>query len=187
MIGKNKSSKNEVFYICNCDCGNNNLVKKGRHVLRGHTKSCGCLSVEAQRSIGQRCSQKKYEPMITSALTIYRARYRESGLSFEDFLEISQKNCFYCGIEPKQEYNLFMDARNLQCSSQDAITNGTFTYNGLDRVDPNLGHTKENCVPCCKHCNYAKRAMSIEEFKVWLIRAYNHFIGHQNIPIVQVR
>lgn len=39
-----------------------------------------------------------------------------------------------------------------------------FIYNGLDRVDNTKSHTKENCVPCCKYCNYAKRNLTIEEF-----------------------
>lgn len=28
--------------------------------------------------------------------------------------------------------------------------------NGLDRIDNSKGHTKENCVPCCRECNQAR-------------------------------
>lgn len=31
-----------------------------------------------------------------------------------------------------------------------------FSATGLDRVDSRVGHTKGNCVPCCKECNTAK-------------------------------
>ena len=31
-----------------------------------------------------------------------------------------------------------------------------FPSTGLDRLDNNQGHTKENCVPACKECNLAR-------------------------------
>lgn len=38
--------------------------------------------------------------------------------------------------------------------------------NGLDRIDSSKGHTKENCVPCCKECNQAKmNYWTFEEMK----------------------
>lgn len=27
----------------------------------------------------------------------------------------------------------------------------------LDRIDNNKGHTKENCIPCCRRCNFFKK------------------------------
>jgi len=39
-----------------------------------------------------------------------------------------------------------------------------YTYNGLDRIDNAKGYILDNVVPCCKHCNYAKRNMSTEKF-----------------------
>ena len=35
---------------------------------------------------------------------------------------------------------------------------------GVDRKDSSLPHTKENCVPCCKHCNEKKGITPYEEF-----------------------
>ena len=50
--------------------------------------------------------------------------------------------------------------------------NGDFIYNGLDRIDNSKNHSKENCVACCKYCNYAKRERSFSEFKEWINRVY---------------
>lgn len=35
---------------------------------------------------------------------------------------------------------------------------------GIDRVDNSVGYTKENSVPCCKLCNFMKKAMSRNDF-----------------------
>lgn len=51
--------------------------------------------------------------------------------------------------------------------------NGEFISNGIDRIDNNRGYVKENCVPCCKTCNYAKRKMDLLTFKEWARRLYD--------------
>lgn len=74
-----------------------------------------------------------------------QARKRDKYFSITpDFYEaLSEMDCFYCG---------------------DKITHrGT----KLDRVD-NKGHyTIDNIVPCCKHCNFGKRQMDVEDFISW--------------------
>jgi hypothetical protein len=61
-------------------------------------------------------------------------------------------------------------------SSNKMKKEGYFTYNGLDRLDNTLPHSNENCVACCKYCNYAKRERSLEDFKVWLAKVYQFFV-----------
>lgn len=58
-------------------------------------------------------------------------------LSREQFEQLVSESCRYCGGEPR---------------------------NGIDRLDSSLGYTLENCVPCCKVCNYMKRKMSVMDF-----------------------
>lgn len=67
-------------------------------------------------------------------IILYRCRgvdtYKNRSFSLSlEFIEIILgKPCIYCG----------------------------FPSTGLDRIDNALGHTEENCVPCCKECNIAR-------------------------------
>jgi hypothetical protein len=47
-----------------------------------------------------------------------------------------------------------------------------YTYSGIDRLDNNIGYVSGNCVPCCSVCNYAKRDMTVDQFKNWIKRIY---------------
>ncbi len=39
-----------------------------------------------------------------------------------------------------------------------------FFYNGIDRVNNEMGYEPLNVVPCCQECNFAKCKMSKDEF-----------------------
>ena len=43
---KTNEGKYGNWWICNCDCGSNNLVKKGSYLTGGRVKSCGCYNKE---------------------------------------------------------------------------------------------------------------------------------------------
>lgn len=127
---------------------------------------------------GKRTKNAKQHPKIASAKHIFgkagsNKGYRDGDLTFQDFFDLSQQPCFYCGADPSNQYNKF---KNRSDASAYAIHQGTFTYNGLDRIDNNKPHNKSNCVPCCWICNAAKAKMSIKEFKSWIKRVYKHLI-----------
>ena len=166
--------RKRTAWLCRCDCGTIKIVKQD-YLQQNHTKSCGCLNNEkrSERARNMYSKNTKFHPMEASARSVWRKRYKDGGLEFGDFLELSQKICEYCGGFQSNSVNIANTDRN---SSQYAKDNGKFLYNGLDRIDSNLPHTKENCVPCCKHCNYAKRDRTLEEFKSWIINIYNYFI-----------
>jgi len=77
--------------------------------------------------------------------------------------KLFKQPCYYCGLEPAQ-------------IAHDKGMKGSFIYNGLDRVDNTKGYAPDNVVPCCKHCNSAKRCMTITEFEGWVRRIHAHFI-----------
>lgn len=53
---------------------------------------------------------------------------------------------------------------------------GYYIYNGIDRVNSDLGYSVKNCVTCCKDCNTAKMNMSIKDFLSMIERIYKkHF------------
>lgn len=47
----NNTSDNKPQWICNCACGNTNIIVAGGHLRNGHTKSCGCLQKQAAREL----------------------------------------------------------------------------------------------------------------------------------------
>ena len=98
-----------------------------------------------------------------------RDRKFEFLLSREEFRILTSSNCYFCGVEPKQKTGRIKYTQ----------TYGEYLYNGIDRKDNAQGYTVENCLPCCKICNYAKHKISFEEFEAWLnriveFRKYNH-------------
>jgi len=98
--------------------------------------------------------------LLANAKRTFDNRYSEKNdtITFEEFLEMTQLNCYYCGDEPSNENKSTIRKMDIDTG------NSTFIYNGVDRVDNNKPHTKENCVPCCKFCNFSKNNLSVEEF-----------------------
>jgi hypothetical protein len=117
-------------------------------------------------------SHPKYTPRISTAKTVFRNNgYNDHSLTFDQWYDMSQQSCFYCGARPSRRANKHFNDKD---SSDYARKNGTFIYNGVDCVDNAMGHTQDNCVPCCKTCNFAKNEMSFRAFKAWITKAYKH-------------
>ena len=150
----------QVMWECVCDCGNKRVVP-AHEINRGHAKSCGCLRHEGLN--------RKYEKGIAAFHQAYsslktgaRIRGYELSISLEEFGSLVRQNCYYCGAPPQ----------NIRKSSKG---NGSFVYNGIDRIDNSRGYVSGNVVACCKKCNFAKRDMSQEEFKQWVRRIYERY------------
>lgn len=162
VLGKiNKNKNNQSIYLCKCDCGKEKKIRRS-HLLDGRIKSCGCYRNECfsnRRKIEYGLSAKRrvYYNYISHA----RIKKVSFNISFEQFLELTQKKCHYCDEKPS---NIF----------KDRCPNGYFTYNGLDRIDNIKGYTLDNVVPCCHTCNMAKRSMPYNEFIEWINKAYNN-------------
>lgn len=160
------TSSKKRLVKCQCDCGNF-ITSILENIKNGHTKSCGCLRKELMReniktaNAAQIKSGRIKEPRIGSALRVFTNRYKDGDLTFDDFYILSQKSCFYCGSKPNNIYNNYKPGTTYL---ESRIKNGTFIYNGLDRIDSSIGHTKLNVVPCCKICNTMKMDMTSEDF-----------------------
>ena len=68
----------------------------------------------------------------------------------DNFEKLIIDKCYYCGNFP---YTM--------CT---ACKIPGFYYNGIDRVDNSKGYTINNCVTCCKKCNYMKASLTTEDF-----------------------
>ena len=138
------------YYICRCSCGNVVQIRS-KQLAKGLHKSCGC------RYNGLREGESAFNNVVGE----YKKAANAKGVCFEltdDQCRILfTSGCSYCGCEPNHIRK---------------ITNrGSFTYNGIDRVDSDKGYISTNVVSCCSMCNYAKRHHSVEDFRNWLERA----------------
>ena len=148
--------KEKAVWRCLCDCGNKHTTTA--NLLRtGGTKSCGCL--------------KKYGMLLPDSQVVvndlyrsYKIHAKERNLDFkisvEQFRNLAEKNCYFCGKEPTRT--------RVSKSGQ------SFTYNGIDRINNTEGYVIDNCVPCCYNCNQAKSDKELSEFLEWVKRVYEY-------------
>lgn len=162
------------LYNCLCSCGHKITTTKNS-LMRKNTRSCGCF-----RSESSSLRMKKNWPeglnkgeiktefgfsSMNSLYISYRYNARKKKVPFEitieDFFNITQKDCFYCGSGPSSFYH----AKNC---------NGPYIYNGMDRISPQLGYTLTNLVSCCRTCNWMKSDLTLEIFKNHLLKIVEH-------------
>lgn len=145
-------------------CSNKlNANKENRY--KPHTK-------EAKEKMSKNSSNKLgfREASINRTINSVQGSARKRGLEYtltrEEFIKLTSSNCFYCGSEPK---NI---CKSLSSKGKYG-NNGDYIYNGIDRIDQNKGYIIENCVPCCKTCNWAKGEKTLEEFMIWIKNIVN--------------
>lgn len=153
------------FWNCICECGGKTFISTN-HLNSGNTQSCGCIRIEkAKENVKQALKKSiKYAPRIGTARRRWKSycyQDPECTLTFDEWYNLSQQNCNYCGVEPSNTINCFIKKPG---AMQKSIDEGNFTHNGIDRVDNSIPHILENCVPCCTTCNYAKIESSVSDF-----------------------
>ena len=147
----------KAMWLCKCECGIEKIIC-GCNLRNGRIKSCGCLLRENRG--------KKISPGLASirqVISCYKRNAKRRGFEYnlteEQFKEITQQDCYYCGEKPN----------NIQKAYHN---NGDYTYNGIDRIDNNKGYTIDNVVSCCFTCNRAKDKHTVKEFYGWIEKVY---------------
>jgi hypothetical protein len=149
----------KTYYIVEClMCGRQ---KEMRSDYVKQAKSCGCLL--GKHSAGKPSGRRLSEGVaaFNHLWGVYKWSASKRGLTFlltkEEFRHLTSLPCYYCGTEPVKEFK---------------SNNGysTYIYNGIDRVNNNMGYEISNVVPCCTTCNKAKATMTQEEFINWIDR-----------------
>lgn len=150
------------FWKCLCDCGKEPVINLN-NIRQGLVRSCGCLRTHKYNP-GESGLRILFSDYKTSA----RKEGRVFDLTLEDFKSITSKSCTYCGSKP------FMISTSEHTKKPETKDYAAYKYNGIDRIDSNRGYEKDNIVPCCRWCNIIKRERTVEEFKIHVIKIYNH-------------
>jgi hypothetical protein len=142
----------------------NNILKRER------TTSCGCVSrdsktwkIKKQRNMTWQLD--KGESAFNNLFSQYAHSAKKRNLSFElskiEFKQLTKKPCYYCGREPHR------------IIKGQGKTSGDYVYNGLDRVNNDIGYNIDNIVSCCFDCNSGKRTLSQQDFFAHIKRIYD--------------
>jgi hypothetical protein len=150
---KYKKNNTRSFWLCECLCGNQVTVVS-YNLSSGTTQSCGCRKKETLKRIKE--TRLVTHPARSAKLNVFasyksaaKSRKIEFKLTTLEFHNIVEQSCFYCDLP----------SSNI-CKRSGAV----YFYNGIDRVDNNLGYIPTNCVPCCKECNKIKNDSTLSVF-----------------------
>lgn len=162
MVGKNKT------WICRCRCGAEKRFWKVSAISR--QKTCGCGIDEAGLTAKQRRS-------MLSRMQGYKSGAKSRGfdweLTYRDFVEVATGHCFYCNLEPKT-WDCVTNAPSIKKDSPNIKPEDyEIKFNGVDRLNSDLGYTLGNVVPCCVNCNRSKSDMSFDNFRDHVERMYS--------------
>ena len=147
---KTRTISGKIVWKCLCDCGNVTYVNCW-DLSSSNTKSCGCTNRERFKSGLRRLpnGQASRNKLFSNYSLNAKKRHLGFEISLDEFEILVKSNCYYCGKKPNQVFKF-------------KGSNGNYIYNGIDRVDNSLGYTVDNCVPCCKECNFNKGSITID-------------------------
>ena len=172
--GTNKRGVSQ--WKCECKCGSIVIADSCR-LKNGQKKSCGCLQKESYKKNAERNVILFRGPMGTGGFNKLYSDYKsksksrnyEFKLTKEQFRELTQQNCYYCDIEPKQ-----IIKPRIKNRSDEYVKWSTYFYNGIDRKNNNIGYVIENCIPCCSRCNKMKMTLHVDDFLSSVKKIYNN-------------
>jgi len=156
--------------LCKCICGKEKVFRYDSFVCKNEldrAKSCGCKHIYRNNFNAQkrRNPESVYRYIYEQYQSSAKTRSIDFNLSKEEHLEIVKQNCYYCGSEPelKQPHR-----------GKGKYVGVPVPYNGIDRIDSNVGYKVDNCVSCCTKCNYMKSDMDVSLFTKHILKIANH-------------
>jgi|SRR5215469_7582028 len=155
-----KIGKRHAQIKVRCDCGTVKIIRRG-NFRQGRTTSCGCWRKEVILKRGRTRVLPYGRAAANRTFEVYQKDAQRRGygfsLDFDEFMRLTQLPCAYCGGLPSN------------CKSNGEC-NGSFIYNGIDRIDSAQGYIAGNMNPCCRICNRAKSDLPMSEWIKWLER-----------------
>ena len=169
-----QNGKKKSLWECECECGKMVIVR-GNALSSGTTKSCGCHKSEVTRKFNRETKTKKVHDGFSYVWQSYKKGAKDRGFPFkltkEEFRKLTQGECYYCGMPPKQQRKVVQAKGKMQ----------GFVYNGVDRKDSKKGYVMSNCVSCCKTCNIAKGTKTQKEYLNHIEKIHRHLQKNKRI------
>lgn len=159
-LGVEGNPKIKRLWECFChNCKKVVAIRTESLVHEGRT-NCGCIP----QKLGGNAVPKF--PLKESIFRNYISTYKNSckkrdiewNLSYEEAYILLTSSCHYCNSKPAKNYS---------------SRRGTIVINGIDRVNSSIGYIKDNCVSCCKYCNFGKNNLSKEDFMNHILSIYD--------------
>jgi hypothetical protein len=153
--------RKNIIWEFQCDCGAivesypshiNTMLK------RGMTPSCGSYECNGRH----KNPHAFLDALITKYAKAARERDREFLLTRDECAALFAGNCHYCGQAPSRP---FLPGKKDKYRNREPLL-----FNGIDRVDNEIGYIASNTVSCCWTCNKLKGTMPYSEWMEWLDR-----------------
>lgn len=154
--GKNKHNKKMWNIRCNI-CGLKRV--EASYGLRVLAKCKYCK--------GNQRGEVGFNELFGNYQRMAKKIQREFSLTIDDFKKITSSPCHYCGCEPKSVFKTQTEY-------------GWYTYNGIDRINNNIGYIIDNCVACCEIDNYGKHTTSYEDYIIHLNKMMKYRLSLEN-------
>jgi hypothetical protein len=160
--------RRKLYYLCECkNCGSKHVVRKDNIVESTCGRCYNCIGNSKEPSI-ETVHKRHMDSYIRGA----KQRSLIFELTFDQFKDITTKECHYCGSEP-------VDSKSFHRYNK---TKESVKFNGVDRKDSSLGYTLDNVVPCCTKCNKIKMDLKYNEFLNHIEKIHNHIKCASTIP-----
>lgn len=159
IIEKTVGKNGRKAWKCKCICGKIGIHSTNK-LKSGATKSCGCKREPIKENISARKPKTSlFNCIIHSYRRNAKIRGLEYSLSENEAKELFIGKCYYCGDGKRNEIK----------NSYESLE-----YNGIDRINNSIGYIKDNCVSCCKNCNFTKNNKTLKDFILWVRAVYNN-------------
>ena len=121
---------------------------RSKNRLLGFEYKCkGCSKIRTWKFNGKRILTEEQKERKKELSHKYHKTFKYRVMSLLKAYETSDR---------KKNYYFNLTKEDIKLALESSCTYCGFPATGMDRVDNNLGHTKENCVPACMHCNVAR-------------------------------
>lgn len=171
------SGKTKRIWLLRCDCG--------KEIKRTVQSLCNWSRLSEDKRSNAHCGCKNKYGDESVAYEVYKMSYDDGDITFDNFVELSQQDCFHCGSNVKisgMTQKRFADKRHNGKKIKTDIINASFQYHGLDRIDNNRGHTLDNVVPCCWSCNNLRGNRNINDFLNHISRIVENYNKRNEKP-----